>query len=139
MFLSELFYYYEAMLTAAKNLSSVFTDFEGIITKNYSLGWIDFNTSVFIRYFFQTEFVQNKIYRCLEVSNFKKQLNNCKSNVKSSFNIGLLRKLLDLTFVRGLVSYQKDFCGEISIQYFRTNLLFNSHILQLFKYTPKFC
>lgn len=66
---TELFYYYEAMLTAAKNLSSVFTEFEAIISKNYSLGWIDFNTSVFIRYFFQTEFVQNKIYNCLEVSN----------------------------------------------------------------------
>lgn len=56
------------MLTAAKNLSSVFTEFEAMISKNYSFGWIDFNTSVFIRYFFQTEFVQNKIYRCLEVS-----------------------------------------------------------------------
>lgn len=56
------------MLTAAKNLSSIFTKFEAIISKNYSLGWIDFNTSVFIRYFFQTEFVQNKIYHCLEVS-----------------------------------------------------------------------
>lgn len=56
------------MLTAAKNLSSVFTEFEAIISKNYSLGWIDFNTSVFVRYFFQTEFVQNKIYHCLEVS-----------------------------------------------------------------------
>lgn len=63
----DLFYYYEAMLTAAKNLNPVFTEFETIISKNYALGWIDFNTSVFIRYFFQTEFVQNKVYGSLEV------------------------------------------------------------------------
>lgn len=56
------------MLSAAKNLSTVFSEFEVIIYKNYSVCWIDFNTCVFIRYFFETEYVQNKIYQCLEVS-----------------------------------------------------------------------
>lgn len=67
-FFLELFYYYEAMLSAAKNLSSVFSEFEVIIYRNYSVCWIDFNTCVFIRYFFETDYVQNKIYQCLEVS-----------------------------------------------------------------------
>nr|XP_023029224.1 uncharacterized protein LOC111517340 [Leptinotarsa decemlineata] len=64
--ITRLFYYYEAMLSAAKNVSAVFTEFEVIIYKNYSVCWIDFNTCVFIRYFFETEFVQTKIYQCLE-------------------------------------------------------------------------
>ncbi|KAJ8923728.1 hypothetical protein NQ315_010309 [Exocentrus adspersus] len=64
--ITKLFYYYEAMLSAAKNLSAVFSDLEVIIYKNYSVCWIDFNTCVFIRYFFETEYVQNKIYQCLE-------------------------------------------------------------------------
>ncbi|KAJ8941892.1 hypothetical protein NQ318_001747 [Aromia moschata] len=37
-----------------------------IIYKNYSVCWIDFNTCVFINYFFETEYVKNKIYQCLE-------------------------------------------------------------------------
>ncbi|KAJ8926922.1 hypothetical protein NQ314_020774 [Rhamnusium bicolor] len=64
--ITKLFYYYEAMLSAAKNLSTVFSELEIIIYKNYSVCWIDFNTCVFIRYFFETEYVQNKIYQCLE-------------------------------------------------------------------------
>ncbi|CAG9816498.1 unnamed protein product [Phaedon cochleariae] len=64
--ITRLFYYYEAMLSAAKNLSSVFADLEVIIYKTYSVCWIDFNTCVFIRYFFETDFVQKKIYHCLE-------------------------------------------------------------------------
>lgn len=64
--ITKLFYYYEAMLSAAKNLSTVFTEFEVIIYKNYSVCWIDFNTCVFIRYFFETDYVQNRIHQCLE-------------------------------------------------------------------------
>ncbi|KAJ8980719.1 hypothetical protein NQ317_019214 [Molorchus minor] len=64
--ITKLFYYYEAMLSAAKNLNTVFSDFECILYKNYSICWIDFNTCVFINYFFETEFVKNKIYKCLE-------------------------------------------------------------------------
>ncbi|XP_056645374.1 putative autophagy-related protein 11 [Diorhabda sublineata] len=64
--ITRLFYYYEAMLSAAKNLSTVFTEFEVIIYKNYSVCWIDFNTCVFIRYFFDTDYVQNRIHQCLE-------------------------------------------------------------------------
>ncbi|KAG5898856.1 hypothetical protein JTB14_014283 [Gonioctena quinquepunctata] len=64
--ITRLFYYYESMLSAAKHMSAVFADFEVIIYKNYSVCWIDFNTCVFIRYFFETDYVQNKIRQCLE-------------------------------------------------------------------------
>ncbi|CAG9855308.1 unnamed protein product [Phyllotreta striolata] len=64
--ITKLFYYYEAMLSAAKNLSSIFSEFEVIIYRNYSVCWIDFNTCVFIRYFFETDYVQNKISQCLK-------------------------------------------------------------------------
>nr|CAH7761108.1 unnamed protein product [Callosobruchus chinensis] len=64
--ITKLFYYYEAMLSAAKNCSAAFQEFEVIIYKNYSVCWIDFNTCVFIRYFFETDYVQLTIYKCLE-------------------------------------------------------------------------
>ncbi|XP_028141077.1 uncharacterized protein LOC114335109 [Diabrotica virgifera virgifera] len=64
--ITKLFYYYEAMLTAAKNLSDVFADIEVIIYSNYSICWIDFNTCVFIRYFLETDYVQQKIKQVLK-------------------------------------------------------------------------
>ncbi|CAH1955558.1 unnamed protein product [Acanthoscelides obtectus] len=64
--ITKLFYYYEAMLSAAKNCSAAFQEFEVIVYKNYSVCWIDFNTCVFIRYFFETDYVQLTIYKCLE-------------------------------------------------------------------------
>nr|CAI5857382.1 unnamed protein product [Callosobruchus analis] len=54
------------MLSAAKSCSVAFQEFEVIIYKNYSVCWIDFNTCVFIRYFFETDYVQLTVYKCLE-------------------------------------------------------------------------
>ncbi|CAH0561800.1 unnamed protein product [Brassicogethes aeneus] len=57
-----LVYYYEAMLSAAKCINTVFPELEALLNKNYSVCWIDFNNFIFINYFFDTEYVQNRIY-----------------------------------------------------------------------------
>ncbi|XP_076261851.1 uncharacterized protein LOC143197350 isoform X1 [Rhynchophorus ferrugineus] len=68
--LMRFFFYYEAMLTAAKNLVPVFTDFEkDIIYKNYKVCWIDFNTFIFIRFFYESDRVKYKISECLRTKN----------------------------------------------------------------------
>ncbi|XP_049826647.1 uncharacterized protein LOC109608344 isoform X2 [Aethina tumida] len=56
-----LFYYYEAMLSAAKSISETLPEFEALLRKNYSICWIDFNNSIFINHFFEAEAVQKKI------------------------------------------------------------------------------
>lgn len=69
---TEFFDYYEAMLTAAKTLIPVFTDFErDIIYKKYRVCWIDFNTFIFIRFFYESDRVKTKVDECLKVSNHK--------------------------------------------------------------------
>ncbi|XP_030748295.1 reticulocyte-binding protein 2 homolog a-like isoform X2 [Sitophilus oryzae] len=68
--LTKFFYYYEAMLTSAKSLIPVFLDFEkDVIYKHYKVCWIDFNTFIFIRYFYESEKVTEKISKLLEMNN----------------------------------------------------------------------
>ncbi|KAH1029964.1 uncharacterized protein LOC109540953 [Dendroctonus ponderosae] len=65
--LKKFFDYYEAMLTAAKTLIPVFTDFErDIIYKKYRVCWIDFNTFIFIRFFYESDRVKTKVDECLK-------------------------------------------------------------------------
>ncbi|XP_066157943.1 uncharacterized protein [Euwallacea fornicatus] len=65
--LKKFFAYYEAMLTAAKSLVAVFADFEkDIIFKNYRVCWIDFNTFIFIRFFYESDRVKTKVDECLK-------------------------------------------------------------------------
>ncbi|KAL1493317.1 hypothetical protein ABEB36_011394 [Hypothenemus hampei] len=65
--LKKFFAYYEAMLTAAKTLIPVFSDFErDIIYKNYKVCWIDFNTFIFIEFFYESNRVRVKIDDCLK-------------------------------------------------------------------------
>lgn len=60
--------YYEAMLTAAKSLVPVFLEFErDVIYKNYQVCWIDFNTFLFIRFFYESDRVKTKVDECLKV------------------------------------------------------------------------
>ncbi|XP_072401651.1 uncharacterized protein [Diabrotica undecimpunctata] len=49
------------MMGAAKQINEVFDEFAKIMYKNYSEDWTDFNKYVFIRYFWCTEFVQQKV------------------------------------------------------------------------------
>lgn len=60
--LSGLFHYYEAILEAAKNVKSVFPEFDKLFQKNYSFGWIDLNTTIFIYFFFDVSYLQENIY-----------------------------------------------------------------------------
>lgn len=59
--------YYEAMLTAARSLVPVFLEFEKVIYKNYQVCWIDFNTFLFIRFFYESDRVKTKVDECLKV------------------------------------------------------------------------
>lgn len=64
--LMKFFCYYEAMLTAAKSLVPVFTDFEmDVIYRNYRVCWIDFNTFIFIRFFYESDRVKTRINECV--------------------------------------------------------------------------
>lgn len=58
--------YYEAMLTAARSLVPVFLEFEKVIYKNYQVCWIDFNTFLFIRFFYESDRVKTKVDECLK-------------------------------------------------------------------------
>lgn len=67
MIVVEFISYYEAMLTAAKALVPVFLEFESVIYKNYQVCWIDFNTFLFIRFFYESDRVKTKVDDCLKV------------------------------------------------------------------------
>ncbi|CAH1121443.1 unnamed protein product [Ceutorhynchus assimilis] len=64
--LAKFIIYYEAMLTAAKSLLPVFVDFENILYKNYGVCWIDFNTFIFIRFFYESDRVKIKVDECIK-------------------------------------------------------------------------
>lgn len=64
----EFISYYEAMLTAAKSLVPIFLEFEqNVLYKNYQVCWIDFNTFLFIRFFYESDRVKTKVDDCLKV------------------------------------------------------------------------
>ncbi|XP_060515944.1 uncharacterized protein LOC132695608 isoform X2 [Cylas formicarius] len=68
--LLKFFCYYEAMLTAAKNLVPVFSDFErDVIYKRYKVCWVDFNTFIFIRFFYESGRVKTRLAECVKTKN----------------------------------------------------------------------
>lgn len=54
-----LFYYYEAFLSATKNICKIFPELEKLLINTYKLGLLDFNTSIFMYYFYETPYVQD--------------------------------------------------------------------------------
>jgi hypothetical protein len=59
--IESLFYYYEAFLSATKNICKIFPELEKLLINTYKLGWLDFNTSIFMYYFYETTYVQNVV------------------------------------------------------------------------------
>ncbi|EFA10828.2 uncharacterized protein LOC103314876 isoform X2 [Tribolium castaneum] len=59
--IESLFYYYEAFLSATKNLCKIFPELEQLLINTYKLGWLDFNTSIFMYYFYETPYVQDMV------------------------------------------------------------------------------
>ncbi|XP_063914830.1 uncharacterized protein LOC135131174 isoform X2 [Zophobas morio] len=59
--IESLFYYYEAFLSATKNICKIFPELEKLLINTYKLGWLDFNTSIFMYYFYETSYVQTVV------------------------------------------------------------------------------
>ncbi|XP_044256966.1 uncharacterized protein LOC123006505 [Tribolium madens] len=59
--IESLFYYYEAFLSATKNICKIFPELEQLLINTYKLGWLDFNTSIFMYYFYETPYVQDMV------------------------------------------------------------------------------
>lgn len=72
-----LFYYYEAFLSATKNICKIFPELEKLLINTYKLGWLDLNTSIFMYYFYETPYVQDIIQEFELVSTHVQ----CKSNL----------------------------------------------------------
>ncbi|XP_050497472.1 uncharacterized protein LOC114339115 isoform X3 [Diabrotica virgifera virgifera] len=64
--ITTLCHYYYAMLRAADKIRDVFADIKVLIYRNYKMGWKHFNACVFIRYFLETDYVQQKIKQVLK-------------------------------------------------------------------------
>ncbi|XP_050313652.1 LOW QUALITY PROTEIN: uncharacterized protein LOC126748442 [Anthonomus grandis grandis] len=60
--LKKFFAYYEAMLIAAKSLVPVMLEFErDVLYKNYRVSWVDFNSLIFAKYFYESDRVKSRI------------------------------------------------------------------------------
>jgi hypothetical protein len=55
-------------LSATKNICKIFPELEKLLINTYKLGWLDFNTSIFMYYFYETTYVQNVVREFEQVS-----------------------------------------------------------------------
>lgn len=69
-----MFYFYEALIDAARSINNMFQEIIDILQRNYSFSWIDLNTCIFIHYFIETGYIKSKIFNLNSVRYFNESL-----------------------------------------------------------------